>query len=376
MSKIEDIFKIREYRPNHFQIRFQYEGERVSLQKDENGNSLDSHQVAYNLAARLFWKGYDPKLFRKDKEFRFDCLLKTWLSLSECCEEALYERNRMANKFFLPYFGKDDIRDIDNIRFLKFRNHLKEKGFKTSYQKNIMKELKTFFRFLFNQDKLKKMPEFPKIKVQSPMVGHLNPEQQDKVFEKIPERHHRVFWFMRIYPVRPEEAAGLRWDDIYLDAEIPFFVIQNVVSRRGIFKEHTKSNMVRPYPIIPELKWIFQKNGNDFVFTRQNGKPHTSGSLYAIWKDAIKKTDVPHVSLYGGMKHSRGWDLIDKGYSMEDVSLLMGHTTSKHTRRYAGQSLKRMMEILRSVPIVFPDVKRANISEHKAILNNPPSSLI
>jgi integrase len=219
------------------------------------------------------------------------------------------------------------------------------------------------------------MGEFPNIKIQSPMVAHLTPDQQDKVFAEIPQTHQRILWFMRIYPVRPEEACGLRWTDVLMDAEMPYFVIKNVATRQGGFKEHTKTNRVRPYPILPELKWIFEKNGKEFVLTRANGKPHSNLSLYATWKDANHKvSDVPKVSCYGAMKRSREWDLIDQVDSIEDVSLLMGHTSSKHTRRYAGQSLKRMAEILRGVHKPLLDGKSPKLLELNTKLGNLPSS--
>jgi len=371
-------FKMREYREGHWQVRFQHEGKRVSITRMEDGTPLTSKSMAWVLKQHLLREGYDPRRFGKDKEFHFDVAVKTWISLSECCEEALYERKRIVDKFLLPYFGKDDFRDIKTIHVLAFWKTLKEKGQKPSYQKNIMKELKSFFHF--NRDSLTKMPEFPRIKVQTPMVKILTPEEQDLVFTRIPKRHLKIFWFMRIYPVRPEEACGLRWTDFRMDFKIPFFIIQNVVSRNGVFKEQTKTNRVRPYPIIPGTEWLFQRNGddgNEFAFIRQNGKPHSSGSLYAIWQAANKQVDVPRVSLYGAMKHSRGWDLIDRGLSLEDVGLLMGHSPgSKDTRRYAGQTLKRMLEMLGDVPKSFPGVKEDNLLEYKAKSAHLPSSRV
>lgn len=369
----EKGFSCREYKPGHWQVYFSHKGKQVHLQRDQFGHLLTYKHMAADLIFYLDVSGYDPKEFGKDRDFHFDVAVKTWIALSDCCAEAMYERKRITNKFLVPHFGKQDIRTIKNIHLLNFLKSLKDKGLKPAYQHNIMKELKSFFRF--NRDNFNKLPEFPKIKIQSPLVAHLAPEQQDEVFTKIPERHQRIFWFMRVYPVRPEEACGLRWTDVLMDADpIPYFIIRNVVSRRGVFKEHTKTNRVRPYPILPELKWIFEKDGNEFVFTRRNGKPHSSGSLYAIWQEANEKVDVPKVSLYGAMKHSRGWDLIDQGFSMEDVSLLMGHTSSKHTRRYAGQSLKRMAEILRGIHRPFIAGRSPKLLEHKAKLENLPSS--
>ncbi len=69
--------------------------------------------------------------------------------------------------------------------------------------------------------------------------------------------------------------------------------------------------------------------------------------------------------------------LIDQGYSIEDVSLLMGHISSKPlmgARRYARQPLKRMAEILHGIHKPFIDGKAYKLLELKIKLGNLPSN--
>lgn len=361
-------YKIREYRPGHFQVYFQDHGKQVFLQKLENGMPLDSETMARILILHLKRDGYDPRRFNKDKEFHFDQAFQTWISLSTCSEEWLDERKRIAEKFLIPFFGKKDIREIQTIHVNQFEKSLRDKRLGLSYLRNIRDELRTFLRF--NKDSISKMPEFRKIQVQAPMIRWLTSEQQDQVFKRIPERHIPIFTFLRWYPVRPGEACGLTWNNIFENAETPYFVIANVVTRKGIFKDHTKTNRVRPYPILPELAWLFQRDGSDFVFSRSDGRPYTNSALYAIWKEANKRVDVPRISLYQATKHSFGWDRIDQGFSMEDVSLTMGHATTKMTKRYAGMTLKRMTEIIRGVHKPFISQESPKLLESKTNSEN------
>jgi integrase len=364
-------YKIREYRPGHFQVYFQHEGKQIFLQKLENGMPLDSKAMAGVLIIHLKRDGYDPRRFNQDKEFRFDVAVKTWIDLSTCSEEWLSERKRIADKFLIPFFGKKDIREIQTIHVNQFEKSLRDKGLSPAYIRNIRDELRSFLRF--NKDSIPKLPEFRKLEVQSPMIKWLTPEDQDQVFENISKRHIPIFTLLRTYPIRPNEACGLKWDGVFMDSEIPYFLVKDVVSKTGIFKSYTKTKKIRPYPILEEIAWIFQRDGNEFVFNR-DGKPYTGKVLYDIWREANLKTPgVQRVSLYGAMKHSFGWNRIEQGYSLEDVALLMGHSSSSMTRRYAGQTLKRMAEILRgNVHRTLLSVQEPKLLELKGNSENRP----
>jgi integrase len=227
-------------------------------------------------------------------------------------------------------------------------------GLKPSYLKNIMMELRTFFRF--HKESLDRLPEFRPIPIQPPAIKWLTKEEQDKVFEYLPKHHIPIFTFLRYYPVRPNEACGLLKSKIMQNAPIPYFIIDQVVTRQEVVKEFTKTRLPKVLPIIPELSWIFEGNGNAYLFQRKNGKPYTNAALWAIWKEANRKSGVKRVSMYQGLKHSRGWQLIENGATMDEVSQAMGHTTTKHTRRYAGYTLRKMLDVLK--PYITPETPK------------------
>ena len=207
-----------------------------------------------------------------------------------------------------------------------------------------MSELKTFFRF--HKDSLDRIPEFRNIPVQSPAIKWLTKEEQDRVFEFIPKHHIPIFTFLRHYPLRPNEACGLLKNKIIRDAPIPYFIIDQVVTRGEIVKPFTKTHQAKLPPIIPGLEWIFEGDGGGYLFKRRNGKPYTNSALWAIWKEANRRSGVKRVSMYQGTKHSRGWQMIEEGKTMDEVSLVMGHGTTRHTKRYAGYTLRKMLGIL------------------------------
>ena len=99
--------------------------------------------------------------------------------------------------FFIPSFQKKDIRQIKTIHIDEFQKSLQGRGLSPKYIKNIMEELKAFFRF--NRNSLPDLPQFRKIEVQPPVISWLSEEDQYQVFEFIPERHHLIFNFLFLW---------------------------------------------------------------------------------------------------------------------------------------------------------------------------------
>jgi hypothetical protein len=61
--------------------------------------------------------------------------------------------------------------------------------------KNILNELKGCFTY--HSDAIGRMPKFPEIEVQDPVIHWLTEEQQEQVFEFIPIEHQPIFIFQR-----------------------------------------------------------------------------------------------------------------------------------------------------------------------------------
>lgn len=353
-------FAWREYRPGKFQIIYSHHGKQIFRTKDLYRRPLLSidqiERCCETLAANEDIR--DPQT---GKQFQFETAVNNWTDTSQCSTEWLANRKYIAKNHLIPFFQKMHFRDITTVDVNSFEKALRDKKLSTSTIRNIVSELRTFLRA--HEDSVRHMPKFHNIKVQLPAIRYLTPDQQTKVFDLIPAHHAPIFSFLRYYPVRPGEACGLQWKNVFKTAETPYFVIAEVVRRSGDVVPFTKTKRARPYPIHPDLAHLFEKKGDsDFVFTF-NGKPYTDIQLYQVWIVANKKAGVPRVSLYQGLKHSRGWGLVEDGVSIEDVSLLMGHTGSGMTRRYAGQTLKRMLELLGPVHRKFIGSKKRKLAK-------------
>ena len=225
------IGQIRQIRPNLFQFYFSYGDKRYFIQRGLDGVPLrswdDALQVQGYVSLMIQENSFDPKMFQKDTSHSFNSLIRTWLKLSDCSPEWLEKRKRIANNIFIPFFGDLDVRDIPsvNIKINEFNVHLKEKvGDK--YRKNLLSELKTFFNSI--SDLLPRMPKFPKIKVQKPIINWITSEAQDQIFEFIPSHHKPIFTLMRYTGCRPNEAGGFLKKNIFWDRKNSPYLLLSV----------------------------------------------------------------------------------------------------------------------------------------------------
>ena len=342
-------FKCREYRPGRWQVYFSHEGKQVFLQKMEDRSPLKNKSDCFVLITHLTRDGYDPKKWNQDKTFHFDVAVNRWADLSGCSPEWLHERKRLSEKLFIPFFGKKDIREIKTIHIDDFQKSLQDRGLSLKYIKNVLGELKAFFRF--NRKSIPELPDFRKIEVQPSDIKWLSEGEQDIILEFLPKRHLPIFTFLRFYGCRLNEACGLLWENVFLRHSPPYVVISHVVGRKGDLKPFTKTKRLKILPIVPETEWLFQSdNPGTLVFSR-NGTPYTSKSLNRIWQRASKKAHkehgVPIVNVYNSMRHSWGCQRLNQGFSLDQVSTVMGHTSTQMTKRYAQYTLDKLVDVIR-----------------------------
>jgi len=344
-------FRYREYRPGKWQVYFSYRGKQVFIQTS-GGKPLTSQSDAEHLVGYLELAGYNPKDWGKDKSFLFENAIENWIGLSVCSSEWLTERRRLAETLLIPFFQKCDIRDIRTIHIDEFQKSLQGRGLSPKYIKNVMGELKAFFRF--NRNSLPDLPQFRKIEVQPPVIRWLSEEDQYQVFEFIPERHHLIFNFLRFYGSRLNEACGILRENVFLKHTPAYFVLCNVIGKKGQLKSFTKTKRVKVLPIVPETEWLFKSSEvTPFVFS-WNGKPYTSRKLYRIWERANKKAHeeygIPVLNVYNAMRHSWACQRLNQGFSLDQVSAVLGHTSTRMTSRYAQYAVDKLSSVIRGKP--------------------------
>lgn len=339
----------RKFRGGRWRITFYYKGERFDVYRNRDGEPLETErQCAKTLAhieELIEGREFDPAAWRKDKPFVFERAVETWIKLKSVSFETLESRERIANKFLIPFFKGRDIREIRRIHLDEFLSKLKDQGCSDKYCYNIMGELRACLRF--HADSIPKLPTFPTVTFQEKAIRWLTEDQQNKVFEFIPEADKPIFTFQRYAGCRPNEARGLVRENVHRDKGV--IVISTVIDSRGILRERTKTKRIRILPIISEIEDSLKpREISKFVFSKK-GLPYVKRTHEKIWKTAIAKAHekygVPIVSMYAGTKHSFGMQRLNAGFSKDKLQAIFGHTDKKSTEKYA----KYLAESLSSV---------------------------
>lgn len=321
----------------------------IFLQRQASGKPLRNRDDCESVLCILASKGYDPKVWNKDRGFHFDKALEFWLSLSTCSPEWLQQRRQISNRFFIPHFGKRDIRLIKTMDINSFVAELKKKGLSDKSLYNVVGELKAFFNF--HKRSLPSLPDFPRIKFQLPKIRSMGREDQNHVFEFIPQGDLPIFTMLKFYGCRENEASGLLKENVVLEAPKPHLIIATALSHKGEVKPTTKTRRTRVLPVPEKLLWVFDENGSDskFMFTR-NHRPYSNKMLNATWnkanKSANEKYGTPIINLRNATRHSWACQKLDDGFPMHMVKTVLGHSDSRTTERYGQYSTQALEDII------------------------------
>jgi integrase len=197
--------------------------------------------------------------------------------------------------------------------------------------------------------------------------------------------------------VRESEALALTWDNLHLDDDIPFAVIDSQLSRATkddpaerveLKTEESIREVAIPKEVVRLLKAHKLRsrhiNPNDYVFATCNGLPISQRNLLRELDRAQRAAVLDGEPLFRtvdeqgrrltrraaglptihGMRHTFASRLVDEGESVDEVAWTLGHKDGRTTRavyvrelRSAEQRAKRLARTERGVKwMASPDV--------------------
>ena len=164
------------------------------------------------------------------------------------------------------------------------------------------------------------------------------------------------------YGLRRSELVGLKWDAI--DFESNTIKIQHVVVKTKTIeaKDRTKSkSSKRAFELLPDVREMLlnlkkEQDANrklfkssyiesGYVFTWDNGEPYRPDFVTRAFKAQLKKCGLPDMRLHD-LRHSTASILYDKGWSLKDIQLFMGHAdieTTGNVYTHIKNSRQKMM---------------------------------
>jgi integrase len=168
----------------------------------------------------------------------------------------------------------------------------------------------------------------------------------ERLLGAAPGDFERAFWLCGFHAgLRlPGEALGLLWGAVDFEADVlrPY---GNWV--RNGYEDTTKTGLVEPVPITPELKALLRSlkgrgwavADDNFVFTRDQltGLPADERALRDAFRAAAKAAGLKPIPMYNS-RHSFGTALAREGVDVRTIQTLMRHKRLSTTEIYMAYS--------------------------------------
>lgn len=332
--------------PRRFYIYLSWNGRKIRIYSFRDGQPLSSWELAQRarqLIEHEIQSGiFDPTRWLKGElqNYLYQNLLQDYL---ESKRREIKPASLRDKKILLEKIGEilkvANVREIQSVHLHKLFTELSRRGLAPKTIRNYFTELKAFLNWLRRRGIIHEVPLGPEIKVPEPQIKWLDPETQARILGEIPEEHRPIFEFMFLTGCRPGEARALQWDAVHLKEG--FVIIKRTFSYNKLVEIH-KEGKAKAIPLVGRLGELFRELARDkksvFVFCHYHFSrkwvPYGDKILGRLFKEACRKVGVEGITLYQAVRHSFAMQLLQLGFTYEQVGAALGHSHPSTTRKY------------------------------------------
>ncbi len=242
-------------------------------------------------------------------------------------------------KHINPSIGKIKLRDLKPLNIQVFYNEERKKGYK---EKTILQEHRILKRALNKAVVDGLIGKNPCDGVDAPSPEDYDPniyteDQFTLLLEKLNgHRMEAIILLAGMCGLRRSELLGLTWEDIDLESETININKTTVATSQGTQNKNRAKNkssirqFAIPSVIIPALKRL---RGIGKLYTRLDGKDYNPGSVSRIFKEFLKKNDLPHIRLHD-LRHFNCTMMLKYGVTEREAMERSGHSTTSMIKKY------------------------------------------
>lgn len=276
-------------------------------------------------------------------EFRLECELKR---LSKRTIKGYYNNIMLCLNYMQKHFDITEIEDIRTPHLKKYIQYLIARKLSPSYANNILKSLRSFFKYAVNEQYISINPAL-----------RVNWQKEDKVLiqtftDEEVRKLLNAFDTSSYLSCRNKLILAIAFDTGARNTEICDILARDI--RDNVILIHGKGNKERNVPITPYVKKLMVKYERlkEFYFDdrepqydnyllSRTGRPLTKEALERIFNQANEKAKIrstircsPHTA-----RHYYAQANLRNGLDVYSLSRLLGHENINITKRYL-QSLQ------------------------------------
>ena len=263
-------------------------------------------------------------------------LLRTYL------HEKRYSRHTVDSylsqlEFFFKYFHERKPSEITNKDISEFmENYVISLGYSVSYQNQLITAIKTYYSLSGDADiqvedlkRPRKGRPLPQVFSREEVTGILNSTGNLK--------HRLILWVIYSCGLRRSEVINIRLSDLNRG--------------RGIL--HIRGGKGLVDRVVPVSEKVWQKvdeymvayKPSEYLFEGQGGGRYTAGSVYNVFKQALKSVGIEKEVGVHSLRHSYATHLHESGYDIRYIQELLGHRSSRTTEIYTHVSRRDLANI-------------------------------
>lgn len=331
--------------PKTYYLDFFYSGKRFKVYSDHGGMTIDSWEraeyLAFQIRTEIEDSSFDPTKYLKAEAGGYwtKNLLDKFFKAKEkeIAPSYLPDYRRMVNRA-KEFFSTKDVREMRTVDLNNYRDYLAEKlSLSAKSISNYLGHFKYFLRWCMADEQiLSVIPAFPKVKFNRPRIKWLSAEDQQRLFQYVPEQDKPIIAFLMLHGCRPGEARALRVGDVDLRTQT---ITIGATFSRYIYREKRKGQESKAFtiPIHSESLPFIQERVKSslpgaWLFVNARTQNHYSENKLAdVWNAVREKAGITGIRLYDATRHSLGSQLANEGNSIFLISKILGHAHVKTT---------------------------------------------
>lgn len=262
-----------------------------------------------------------------------------------------YERDLISFALFLRSISVSNFAKVEYPHLRKYLEYMYNKQYASATMNRHISAIKSFFRYLQREDKIKENPTllFGTVKKEKRLPKYLNSEDMETLLllpdVKTPlgQRDAAMLEVFYSTGVRVSELVSIKLKDVELSSNRIKITGKGNKERYVLFGDVCREKML--LYVKDGRNHLLKKTQCDALFLNKDGRPLTErGVRTSIHNIILKAGEKMHVTPHM-LRHTFATDLLNGGADLKTVSELLGHESLSTTGIYTHVSNERLRSV-------------------------------